>query len=194
MTNRTTLKTARLPKMMASLIHSNQFLKMFAFYSLTLLLVTVFALTIVATKEPLVITLDAQGRDLSPLKMAKPEDQITEAVKRYLDIRYKWNPKDVRMKLKASEAFILPNTLRVFQEAVSRVAKFSVEKLVSQTIYPEVVEVNLDKKSAFVKGERITSIQGMKAAGDLCLELEYESGPRTKENPWGIYFLKEIEK
>ena len=192
--NKTTLQSARLPRMMASLIHSNQFLKMFAFYALTLVLVTAIALAIVATREPLVITLDTQGKVLSQTQLAKAEDQVTEAVQSYLTRRYKWTPKDVTVKLKASEAFILPSTLKAFQDAVSKVAKFSAEKLVSQTIYPDVIEVDMDKKSAFVKGERITSIQGLKAAGELRLELIFESGPRTKENPWGVYILKELEK
>lgn len=192
--NKTTLQTARLPRMMATLIHSNQFLKMFAFYALTLVLVTAFALAIVATREPLVITLDTQGKVLGQTQLAKAEDQVTEAVQSYLTRRYRWTPKDVTVKLKASEAFILPSTLKAFQDAVSKVAKFSAEKLVSQTIYPDVIEVNMDRKSAFVKGERITSIQGLKAAGELSLELVFESGPRTKENPWGVYILKELEK
>lgn len=192
--NKTTLQTARLPRMMASLIHSNQFLKMFSFYALTLVLVTAFALAIVATKEPVVITLDAQGKVLYQTKLPKAEDQVTEAVQSYLNHRYRWTPKDVTVKLKASEAYILPNTLKAFQDAVSKVAKFSAEKLVSQTIYPDVIEVDMDRKSALVKGERITSIQGLKAAGELRLELIFESGPRTKENPWGIYILKELEK
>lgn len=191
---KTTLQTARLPRMMASLIHSNQFLKMFSFYALVLVLVTTIAFTVVATREPLIITLDTQGKVLEQTKSAKPEDQIAEAIKKYLNYRYKWEPKNVVMKLKSSEAFILPGTLKVFHNDLARVARFSTEKIVSQTIYPEIVEIDIDKKSALVKGERITSIQGLKAAGELNLELLFESGPRTKENPWGIYITKELEK
>lgn len=191
---KTTLQTARLPRMMASLIHSNQFLKMFSLYALTLVLVTTIAFTVVATREPLVITLDTQGKIVEQMKAAKPEEHIAEAIRRYLNFRYKWEPKNVIMKLKSSEAFILPGTLKVFHNDLARVAKFSTEKIVSQTIYPEIVEIDIQKKSALVKGERITSIQGLKAAGELKLELLFESGPRTKENPWGIYITKELEK
>lgn len=191
---KTTLQSARLPRMMANLTHSNQFLKMFSFYALTLVLVTTIAFTIVATRDPMVITLDTQGKVVEQTKQSKPEDYISEAIRKYLDFRYKWEPKNVAMKLKSSEAFILPGTLKVFHKDLARVAKFSTEKIVSQTIYPEIVEVDIDKKSALVKGERITTIQGLKAAGDLRLELLFESGPRTKENPWGIYVTKELEK
>jgi hypothetical protein len=39
----------------------------------------------------------------------------------------------------------------------------------------------------------VTTIQGLKAAGSLRLELSFESGSRAKENPWGLY-IKEREE
>jgi hypothetical protein len=33
----------------------------------------------------------------------------------------------------------------------------------------------------------------MMAAGPLKVELTFENGDRTKENPWGVYFVKEKE-
>jgi hypothetical protein len=40
----------------------------------------------------------------------------------------------------------------------------------------------------------VTSIQGLKAAGNLKLELTFESGSRTEGNPWGLYISKEREE
>jgi hypothetical protein len=48
--------------------------------------------------------------------------------------------------------------------------------------------------TALITGDRVTSIQGLKAAGNLKLQLTFESGQRTKENPWGIYITKEKEE
>jgi hypothetical protein len=36
----------------------------------------------------------------------------------------------------------------------------------------------------------VAAIQGLKAAGNLRLELSFEGGTRTKENPWGLYVSK----
>lgn len=193
MINKTEFKRAKLPKMMGDLLHSNQFLKMFSLYALTLALITTIALGVVAMKEPMILTIDSNGKVLNQGVSAKAEDQISEAAKSYMERRYKWNSKNVVKNLKLSESFILPNNLKAFQESISKVARFSTEKNVSQTIYPEALEVDLMKKTILVKGTRVTSIQGMKAAGDLKLELTFESGSRSKENPWGVYITKEKE-
>lgn len=194
MITKTKLQNAKLPKMLGDLMHSNQFMKMFSFYALTLSLVSVIALVVVANREPTVLTLDPRAHVISESEMPKPEDQISVAIRAYLEKRYKWEPKNVITKLKDSEAFIMPSTLKAFQDAVSKVAKFSTEKIVTQTVYPENIKVDLQRKTAFVTGDRVTSIQGMKAAGDLKLVLSFESGSRTKENPWGVYIVKETEE
>lgn len=194
MISKTKLQNSKLPKMLGELMHSNQFMKMFSFYALTLSLVTMLALAVVATKEPTVLTLDPKAHVLDEGEIPKPEDQISVAIRAYLEKRYKWEPKNVINKLKDSEAFIMPSTLKAFREAVSKIAKFSTEKIVTQTVYPEAIRVDLQRKTALVTGDRVTSIQGMKAAGDLKLVLSFESGSRTKENPWGIYIVKETEE
>ena len=74
------------------------------------------------------------------------------------------------------------------------IIKFSTSKAVAQRIYPDRVAVDLAKRTASISGDRVTAIQGLKAAGDLRLELTFDSGPRTAQNPWGLYILKEREE
>lgn len=190
----TNLKMPSLPKMMGELMHSNQFLKLFSLSAVVLVFMVLGVLMVMATKEPLVITLGPDGKSIERTLLPKVEDQIREGVKRYLEKRYQWEPENVIKKLKESEDFITPQAKKAFQGAVSNVAKFSVEKIVSQKIYPEKIEVDLLKSTAFITGDRVTSIQGLKAAGNLKLELTFESGPRTSTNPWGLYISKEREE
>ncbi len=96
--------------------------------------------------------------------------------------------------LQAAAVFIPPSSQKAYQAATANVAKFAIEKGVLQRAYVNDVAVNLEKKTAKVTGDRVTAIQGLKAAGDLKLELSFESGPRTRENPWGIYITKEKEE
>ena len=147
-----------------------------------------------ATKDPMVITLGPDGKAIERTVLPKAEDQIREGIKRYLEKRYQWEPENVIQKLKESEKFITPQALKAFQGASANVAKFSTEKLVSQRIYPNNIEVNFAKSTAFITGDRVTSIQGLKAAGNLKLELTFESGSRTEGNPWGLYISKEREE
>ena len=188
------LKNAQLPKMIGQLMHSNQFLKAFSISCLVIVFMVLGVILVMATKEPMVITLGPDGKGIERTVLPKAEDQIREGIKRYLEKRYQWEPENVIQKLKESEKFITPQALKAFQGAIGNVAKFSTEKIVSQRIYPNNIEVNLAKNIAFITGDRVTSIQGLKAAGNLKLELTFESGPRTEGNPWGIYISKEREE
>jgi hypothetical protein len=188
------LKSTELPRKLGELMHSNQFLKLFSITSICLMGLMLIALIVMATKEPTVITLNVDGVKLERTALPKAEDQIREGIKRYLEKRYQWEPENVIKKLKESEEFITPKALRAFQDAVSNVAKFSVDKIVSQKVYPSDIKIDFKNQTALVTGDRVTSIQGLKAAGNLKLELTFESGPRTKENPWGLYISKEREE
>ena len=188
------LQEAKLPKMIADLMHSNQFLKVFSLSATILVFMVLGVLMVMATKDPLVITLGPDGKAFERTAIPKAEDQIREGIKRYLEKRYQWEPENVVKKLKESESFIQPTSLKAFQVAVANVAKFSVEKIVSQKVYPDKIDVDLQKKTAFVTGDRITSIQGLRAAGKLKLELTFDSGARTEQNPWGLYIAKEREE
>lgn len=56
------------------------------------------------------------------------------------------------------------------------------------------IQIDLKNSIAQIIGSRVTAIQNLKAAGELKLQLSFESGPRTKENPWGIYIRQEKEE
>lgn len=188
------LKNAKLPKMIGDMMHSNQFLKTFTISCLVLVFMVLGVVLVMATKEPLVITLGPDGKAIEQIVQPKAEDQIKEGIKKYLEKRYQWEPENVIKKLKESEKFITPQSLKAFQGAIANVVKFSTDKIVSQKIYPNNIEINLSKGTAYITGDRVTSIQGLKAAGNLKLELTFESGARTEANPWGIYISKEREE
>lgn len=188
------LKLPNLTHTLADLKHSVQFLKVFCFVSLLsgiLLLLLLFKTT---SKEPLVITVDQKANVLSAIEVPKIEDQVREGVKAYLSVRYTWAPKDINSNLTLAEQFISSASLKSFRGAMESIKKFSIEKEVSQRVYPDKIEIDLDKKSVLISGDRITSISGLRAAGSLNLVLEYDFGARTKSNPWGIYFSKEKEE
>ncbi len=188
------LQNARLPKILGELAHSNQFLKVFSMHALVLVFMGLGAIMVLATKDPLILTLGPDGKALERQMLPKPEIQISEAIRAYLDKRYVWEPSNVGIKLKESEDFISPLTLKAYQGAVLPIARFSTEKTVSQKVYPESIKIDLNRKVASISGDRITSFQGLKAAANLKLELSFDYGPRTLQNPWGIYITKEKEE
>jgi len=182
-----------LPKMLADLSHSNQFLKVFSLCLIGLCSLVILLVTVIGNKEPVVLTLTPSAGVLETTSPPKPESEIQAAVKAYIEKRYKWEPNTVVQRLQEAEAFVLPGSMKAYQAAVANIARFSTEKLVSQRVYPEKLNVNFEKRTVSITGDRITAIQGIKAAGDLRLEVSFESGPRSKVNPWGIYITKEKE-
>jgi hypothetical protein len=188
-------KNSSYPRMIGELLHSNQFLKVFSLSALLVVFMVLGVILVMATKEPVVITLGPDGKAIERMTvLPKAEDQIEAGIRRYLEKRYQWEPENVAKKLKEAEEFITPSSVKAFRGSVFNVAKFSTDKIVSQKVFPNEIKINLANGTALITGDRVTSIQGLKAAGNLKLELSFESGPRTQNNPWGIYISKEREE
>lgn len=187
------LKIKRFPSQMAELMHSNQFLKMSAFCSYGICALLLILLIYLSLRPTSFITLAPDGSVYQFLDKPNPEAEIEKVVRKYIEKRYNWEPKTVLKNLTSSEKFIPKSLRKSFLSSMSGVVKFSTEKQISQRAYPFFIKVNLSESEVQVTGDRITAVQGMKAAGNLNLKLLFESGPRTKDNPWGIYILKETE-
>jgi hypothetical protein len=188
------LKSSQFPKVLGELNHSNQILKMFSLIALILVLASFFVIFSLINKGPVILTLNPEGKIYERTRIPKAEDLIKEGITRYLEKRYTWMPSDVQQKLKDSSFFVSPISQKSFNEAMANIMRFSLEKQVSQKVYSEKIEINLIDGTALITGDRVTSIQGLKAIGNLKLQLSFESGPRTSQNPWGVYITKEKEE
>ena len=187
------LKLRKLPKALAELSHSNQFLKMSAFSAYLICILLLVIICYQAFKPAAVLTLSPDGSLYQEAPRPDPKVEIERAVREYLKYRYNWTPKTVGAQVGRAGDFILSSTKRAFEGSMQNIIRFSVDKIVAQRVYPVEMQVDLKKGVVVVSGDRITSIQGLKAAGDLRLELGFESGPRTEQNPWGVYISKEKE-
>lgn len=192
--NSIVLMSSKLPKMLGELTHSNQFLKVFSLAALGVTACTLIVMAFLVNRPPLVLTLAPDATAMIATEMPSAEEQVRAAITRYLEKRYNWGPDTVVQRLKEAQAFVLPQGVKAFQSAVSGITRFSTEKRVSQRTYPAKVQIDLAQRTAFITGDRVTSIQGLKAAGDLKLALSFDGGPRSAENPWGLYITKEREE
>ena len=187
------LEASKFPKAIADLVHSNQFLKMFAIISSGISALSLLAMFVMVYRAPVLITLSQSAEVMNQTVPPKVEDEVKAAVTRYLDQRYRWEPTNVSEHLKNAEVFVGSAAINAYEKAAMNVVKFSVDKQVTQKIFPEQVSINIEGKKAIVTGTRVTAIQGIRAAGDLKIELSLEYGPRTKQNPWGVFIVKENE-
>ncbi len=187
------IKSLKLPQLLGDLTHSNQFLKMFSISMVGITGMALLLIFVLSTRAPSVLTLSPSAQPLNEVPLPNPEQEVQVAMKHYLELRYQWTPENVKRKLSDAQSMIQSGAMKAYLGAVTNVVKFSTEKQVSQRVYATNFVVDLDRKSVQILGDRITSVQNLKAAGDLKLELNFEFGSRTKENPWGIYVTKEKE-
>ena len=148
----------------------------------------------VVGKGPSVFVFDEPGSVMNISKNIKVENQIKMALKTYVESRYNWDASSIDVKLKDAKNFIELKNEKLFDKSMLDLLKFAKEKSVSQKTYVEAVNLDLKSHVAFITGDLITSIQGLKAVSNLRLTLEFTEGPRTYLNPWGIYISKEKEQ
>lgn len=187
-------KAGAFPKMLADLSHSNQFLKMFAVGSLVVSVGLMVVVFVALARKPIVIALTENAGVLETVDMPKPEAEIRRAVLAYIERRYNWTSATVDQNLDRARAFVSSQFAQNYLQGVSNVRKFSKEKGVTQRAFASGLTVDLKRRVVSIAGDRITEIQGLRAAGALNLELSFQSGPRTSDNPWGVYVVKETEK
>lgn len=189
-----TLKSASMPKILADLKHANQFLKVFALIALAILIVESIAVLVLLERRVSIVALDRYAQRFEVLERAIPEKEIEVAIRAYVSERYSWTPSDISRKLDSASQFVSSSLKSKYFESVSKIERFSRDRQVTQRAYIDQIQVDLKNSFALVQGSRVTTIQNLKAAGDLKLQLSFESGPRTKDNPWGIYIRQEKEE
>jgi hypothetical protein len=191
----TKLKLPNLPRALGELSHSNQFLKLNILLAYSISLPALGFVFLLASRPPIILTLSPGAVPLEAVAPPKAEEEIERAARAYVELRYRWDQKNVGARLRDAEAFISPTSRKAYEVAAANITKFAVEKGVLERVYlNEKPKVDLEKRTIAVQGDRITAIQGLKAAADLRLELSFESGPRTREDPWGVYVTKEKEE
>lgn len=187
------LQGISLPKMLSDLTYKYHILVILSLGSLVVAALSMILAIVLSVKAPTVMAFSKNAEVLEKSDLPKPEDEVRLAITRYIDIRYKWDAKSVSENIKKAESFIGVKSLAAFQNNMASVVKFALDRDVLQRVYPTDMKVDLKSQTVFITGDRVTAVQGLKAAGNLNLALEFESGPRTLNNPWGIYITKEKE-
>jgi len=182
------------PKTLDQVFTKQKLLSGFVIFLASMLFLSLVGLIWMGVKGPLVFSFDESGRAIDPMKNMQVENQIKMALKTYVDSRYNWDSQSIDVKIRDAKNFIQTKNEKVFDKSMNDLQKFAKEKSVSQKIYLESVHLDLKSHVALLVGDRVTSIQGLKAAGNLRLTLEFEEGRRTILNPWGIYISKEKEQ
>jgi hypothetical protein len=187
------------PKLIEEFSRENFNLKTLAGALIGLMLVNSLVLAFLLKRGPMVIPLQADGA-IARVDSQVTDAQIVTAIRAYLETRYTWTDATITTQLKRAEAFVAPSSVPSFQKSMVETIKYVRQKKVSQRIYPRMngshpaIEINFKDRVVTVTADRITEFDGLKAATDMQLSLNFDLFDRTADNPWGVYVTKETEK
>jgi type IV secretory pathway component VirB8 len=186
------LKTS-FPHVWGDLAFQNRWLRLGMMLCLTVAALSLTATTILARRKPQIVALD-QCANVTQLSDAPPlEAEVDKAARKYVDLRYSWGPDNLAIHMARAKLFVASQSQKAFDKTIADLQLFSKGKNIGQRVYPTAINVDAKNAKVQIVGDRFTEIQGLKAATILRSTLTYQTGPRTLENPWGIYVVKEEE-
>ncbi len=172
----------------------NQILKGLLLVTLALCAIQAIAITCLGLRKPVLIAVSsAETRVLVP---SAPNEEILNAeIKRvlstYLSAHHNWEWAKIHASFEAAARYIGSDFRKRFFEANREQERIAAEKKISQLFYISDLQLDLKSKVATVRGDRILVIENLRAANPMTLELTFDYGPRTVQNPEGIYVTAE---
>lgn len=186
------LEKLKYPKLVTDLATQNHYLKILTYSLIGVATLMIVVVAFVLKQGPTVIALDPTGT-VASVSQELHVQHVQAAVREYLQHRYNWNVENVQSELKKSEAFIFPTLTNSFQKSMLEIQKYVKDRKVSQRVYPQSISVSLKDKTVTVVADRITEFEALKAATILKTKLTFDLDSPTPSNPWGIFFVKEVE-
>ena len=179
-------------KLFSDLSYQNQVLKSVVFGLIAVLLFALCTILIFSYRPPTVVGL-AENGEVVELSNQLTNRQIEAAIRHYIHLRYNWRKDTLPSASRLTEAMVADSAIPAFRKTIQDLVKFSTGKNIEQRVYARSIDVDAQKKSAFIVADRVNEIESLKAATELRVALKFSLGDRTVSNPWGIYIEKEAE-
>ena len=186
------LKT-NFPKVWGELAFQNHWLRLGMMFCLVATILSLCTSMVLLRRKPQIIALDQCANVATLADAPLMEAEVDKAARKYLELRYVWAPDTQTSHLARAKSFVASQSLKAFEKTIADLQVFSKGKNIAQRVYPTIVSVDVKNNRVQINGDRFTEIQGLKAATVLRVTLTYQTGPRTLENPWGVYVIKEDE-
>lgn len=179
-------------RIFSDLNYQNQVLKSIVFGLITVLILALSAVLIFSYRGPTVIGL-AENGEVVELSGELTPRQIEAAIRHYVRLRYNWRKDSILSQSRQTEAMIADSAISAYRKTIQELVKFTNGKTLEQRAYVRSIDVDSQKRTAFVVADRINLIESLKAATELRVAFKYSLSNRTVSNPWGVYIEKEAE-
>ncbi|MGE4232073.1 MAG: VirB8/TrbF family protein [Bacteriovoracia bacterium] len=172
----------------------NVFLKWLLLIVSTLLVSAITALLILALRKPVLIGIEKEDTKVFQVAPPSPEllkQELVRTLKEYVQRHYTWDAQTVEKAHVDASKYVSERYQKAFQAANADQVRMAKEKKVKQTVH--IVDLYVDTKAlkSRINLDRILSVEGVRAVTSLVLDISFEYGPRTENNPEGIYIVSE---
>ena len=172
----------------------NRFLKaLLVFFVAQNVVLFVMLGTLALRKPPLIAVSATESRILTvvPPKKELLEGEVRRAVTGYLNSHYNWEWEKIGEAFQLASHFVSPDFSKAFLMANQEQTRIARDKKVSQRFYIVNLGLELKTKTVRITGDRIILVEGLRAASQLAVDVQFDYGARTEENPEGIYIVGE---
>ena len=172
----------------------NTFLKGFLVVLAALFVIQSLVLSLLFLKKPILVAVgkaDTQVLTLTPPSEDLLKSELERVLRHYAESHYTWDSTTVEKAHSEAAKYVASEFQKSFQAANAEQVKLEKEKQLSQKVYVSALVVDPSALTARVTLDRILSVDGLRAAFVIVLDLKFESGPRTPSNPEGIYITAE---
>ena len=153
------------------------------------------ALVMIGTRKPLLVAVgqtDTRVFTLAPPSQELLNSELKRWAKQYAETHYNWDYKSIEKAHAEAAKYVSEKFVKAFLSANSEQVKLAHEKKISERVYLSAeIEVDVSSLSARISMDRIFTVEGLRATSPLTLDIQFEFGPRTQQNPEGIYVISE---
>ena len=173
----------------------NVILKWFSLFLIGIILIETGVIAYVATRDPKVIAIGEQKSQVLIVKKPRKEileDELDRTVRNYAITHYSWDYSTIEAAHKEASKHIAEKFKKSFFKTNDEQVRYVKEKKVSQRVYvSDSIKIDPKNLNARVRLDRIYSIDGLVGSSPFALDIKFEYGPRTEDNPEGVYIFDE---
>lgn len=172
----------------------NAFLKGVILILGSLVVIQSCALSFLAIRKPILIALGQSESRVLTLSQPSADilkSELDRVIRRYAEVHYTWDSTTVEKAHAEAAHYVGTEFVKGFQAANADQVRIAKEKKLSQRVFITDLVVDANISTAKLTMDRILMIEGLRAATNIVLEIKFEYGPRTVDNPEGVYITSE---
>ncbi len=172
----------------------NRILKGLLTFLLAIVALQSVALVVLSIRKPALIAVtptDTRFLAVTPPNQELLESEVKRAITGYLKAHYNWEPSNIDASFKEAAKYVDSSFVKAFLSANQEQIRIAKEKKLSQRFFVAQMSMDMSKKRVVVEGERILLVEGLRAANSITVEVQFDLGTRSIENPEGVFIVGE---